>query len=41
MVWEFYNPHRAGERGELVAVLFEMLRLPADFPFRGLPESSR
>ena len=35
VVWEFYNPHRAGERGELVAVLFEMLRLPADFPFRG------
>jgi len=34
-VWEFYNPHRAGERGELVAVLFEMLRLPPDFPFRG------
>jgi hypothetical protein len=34
-VWEFYNPHRAGERHELVAVLFEMLRLPPDFPFRG------
>ena len=35
VVWEFYNPHRAGERGELVAVLFEVVRLPADFPFRG------
>ncbi|HEY9422281.1 MAG TPA: arylsulfotransferase family protein [Thermoanaerobaculia bacterium] len=34
-VWEFHNPHRAGERGELVAVLFEMVRLPPDFPFRG------
>ena len=34
-VWEFYNPHRAGEHHELVAVLFEMLRLPPDFPFRG------
>lgn len=34
-VWEFHNPHRAGERNELVAVLFEMLRLPPDFPFRG------
>lgn len=34
-VWEFYNPHRAGERKELVAVVFEMLRLPPDFPFRG------
>lgn len=36
IVWEFHNPHRAGERKELVAVLFEMLRLPEDFPFRGL-----
>lgn len=34
-VWEFHNPHRAGERKELVAVLFEMVRLPPDFPFRG------
>jgi len=34
-VWEFYNPHRAGERNELVAALFEMLRLPPDFPFQG------
>lgn len=33
LVWEFRNPHRAGARGELVAVLFEMLRLPRDFPF--------
>lgn len=36
VVWEFYNPHRAGERKELVAVLFEMVRLPPDFPFRGV-----
>jgi len=35
VVWEFNSPHRAGEHGELVAVLFEMIRLPADFPFRG------
>jgi outer membrane protein assembly factor BamB len=35
VVWEFYNPHRAGDHEELVAVLFEMVRLPADFPFRG------
>ncbi len=33
VVWEFRNPHRAGAHGELVAVLFEMLRLPLDFPF--------
>jgi hypothetical protein len=37
IVWEFHSPHRAGERGELVAVLFEMLRLPAAFPYRGDP----
>jgi hypothetical protein len=36
IVWEFHNPHRAGERRELVAVLFEMIRLPEDFPFRGV-----
>lgn len=34
-VWEFHNPHRAGEHDELVAVLFELVRLPVDFPFRG------
>jgi arylsulfotransferase ASST len=34
-VWEFYNPHRAGEKNELVASLFEMVRLPPDFPFQG------
>ncbi|MEN8160205.1 MAG: arylsulfotransferase family protein [Myxococcota bacterium] len=32
MVWEFVSPHRAGKDGELVATLFEVLRLPADFP---------
>lgn len=35
IVWELYNPHRAGERNELVAVLFEVVRLPPDFPFQG------
>ncbi len=35
VVWEFYNPQRAGAHGELVAVLFEVVRLAADFPFRG------
>ena len=32
-VWEYYNPHRAGEHQELIAVLFEVLRLPPDHPF--------
>jgi hypothetical protein len=27
-VWEFANPHRAGRRGELVACLFDLVRLP-------------
>jgi hypothetical protein len=35
IVWELNNPYRAGEHGELVAVLFEVQRLPPDFPFRG------
>jgi hypothetical protein len=35
VVWEFFNPHRAGAHGELVAVLFEMVRLPPGFPFHG------
>ncbi|HLE84587.1 MAG TPA: arylsulfotransferase family protein, partial [Thermoanaerobaculia bacterium] len=35
LVWEFVSPHRAGERGELVAALFELERLPPDFPFPG------
>jgi hypothetical protein len=41
VVWEFYNPHRAGDRKELVAVLFEMVRLPPDFPFRGEKQPDR
>lgn len=36
VVWEYYNPNRAGEHKELVAVLFEVIRLPEAFPFRGL-----
>ena len=31
-VWEFHNPHRTGEEEELVATLFEVVRLPPDFP---------
>jgi hypothetical protein len=30
VVWDFYNPHRAGERDEFIATLFELRRLPAD-----------
>ena len=32
IVWEYYNPGRAGERNELIGTLFEVVRLPPDFP---------
>lgn len=31
IVWEYVSPYRAGAQGELVATLFEMRRLPADY----------
>lgn len=30
IVWEYLNPHRAGENGELIAAILEMTRLPPD-----------
>jgi len=32
VVWEFYNPERAGDGKRFVASLPEMIRLPPDFP---------
>jgi hypothetical protein len=32
VVWEFVNPHRAGERDELVASVYELVRLAPGFP---------
>jgi hypothetical protein len=32
IVWEFYNPHRAGPENQLIATLFEVVRLPQEFP---------
>jgi len=32
IVWEYINPARAGDNRELIASLFEMTRLPEDFP---------
>jgi hypothetical protein len=32
IVWEYFNPARAGDNEELIATLFELVRLPADFP---------
>ncbi len=37
IVWEFYTPHRAGDNGEYIATVAEMLRLPSDFPTDWLP----
>ena len=31
IVWEFYNPHRAGENNELIATLFELRRVDRDY----------
>jgi len=33
VVWEFASPHRAGERNELVAALFDLVRLETPTPF--------
>jgi hypothetical protein len=35
VVWEFLTPHRAGERGELVATLFEVVRVSPEQPWLG------
>lgn len=32
VVWEFINPHRAGPDDQLIAQLFDTVRLPANFP---------
>jgi Arylsulfotransferase (ASST) len=37
IVWEFYNPHRAGGNDEFVATLFEVVRIDPDFPLQWLP----
>ena len=31
VVWEFYNPHRAGPAEELIATLFELKRVDKNF----------
>ncbi|MBI1321108.1 MAG: hypothetical protein GC168_19460 [Candidatus Hydrogenedens sp.] len=37
IVWEFYNPHRAGDQGQYIATLFEVVRLPKDYVQLDLP----
>ncbi len=39
IVWEFYIPHRVGKSEKLIATLFDMIRLPADFPLDWLGDS--
>ena len=39
-VWEFYNPHRAGENGQYIATIFELLRLPPEFPTDWIPRKT-
>ena len=36
LVWEYLNPHRAGEQNELIATLYEVVRLTPDFPMEWL-----
>jgi hypothetical protein len=38
LVWEYYNPERAGEDRELIATLFDVVRLGSDFPLDWLPQ---
>lgn len=39
VVWEFWNPERAGAEDELIATLFELVRLPEDAARGWLPEA--
>jgi hypothetical protein len=41
IVWEYVSPYRAGEEGELVATLFEVVRLAPGFPLGWLEEDPR
>jgi hypothetical protein len=38
IVWEYVSPYRAGEEDELVATLFEVVRLAPDFPLHWLED---
>jgi hypothetical protein len=39
IVWEFHNPHRAGENEELVATLFDVIRLGPGSPLGWLSQA--
>jgi hypothetical protein len=38
VVWEFINPAQVGESPRLIATLFELLRVPPDFPTRWIDQ---
>ena len=38
IVWKYFNPMRAGDNLEFVASIFDMVRLPPDFPLDWLEE---
>lgn len=40
VVWEYHTPHRAGEQGELVATLFEVVRITDEPSYDWLSSSS-
>lgn len=40
VVWDFVNPHRAGPNDELIAQLFDLVRLPLDYGRSWLPPAS-
>jgi hypothetical protein len=37
IVWEYLNPHRAGDNDEFIATLFEIVRLDTDFDISWIP----
>lgn len=41
IVWEYVNPHRAGKNNELIATLFDVVRIPSDFPMDWISKNTR
>lgn len=39
IVWEYYNPYRAGQNAELIATLFDVVRLGPKFPLGWIDEA--
>lgn len=41
IVWEYINPNRAGRNNELIATLFDVVRIPLDFPLDWISKNTR